>query len=129
MLQIAYQSRASDFLSSADLFQIIQKSVANNGANGLTGFLIFSDPRFFQVIEGPDDALDNLLSKLRKDTRHHSIEIVHRGEVESRSYPNWRMKRITGGDLGEGVGEVAQALERASPPVRKAIRDFLATAR
>ena len=76
MLQLAYVSRASSVLAPDDVFKIIETSARNNSRDDLTGFLIFAENRFFQVVEGSRSAIDALLSRLGEDTRHSQIEIL-----------------------------------------------------
>ena len=94
MLQIAYVSRASSVLAPDDVFKIIETSARNNSRDDLTGFLIFAENRFFQVVEGSRSAIDALLSRLGEDTRHSQIEILSQTEIAQRAFPNWRMKRL-----------------------------------
>ena len=61
-MQIAYVSRASSVLAPDDVFKIIETSARNNSRDDLTGFLIFAENRFFQVVEGSRSAIDALLS-------------------------------------------------------------------
>lgn len=87
-------SRASSSLAPDEIFKIIETSANNNLRDDLTGFLIFSNNRFFQVVEGSEDSIGSLMSRLGRDKRHSDIEILSRIEVEERSFPNWRMKRL-----------------------------------
>lgn len=87
-------SRASSSLAPDEIFKIIETSANNNLRDDLTGFLIFSNNRFFQVVEGSEESIGSLMSRLGRDKRHSDIEILSRIEVEERSFPNWRMKRL-----------------------------------
>lgn len=125
MLQIAYTSVASVSLGSGEVFKIIEKSAQNNAPAGLTGFLIFSNKRFFQVIEGAQSDLDALLRTLEKDPRHHSINIVHRAPIATRSFPSWRMKRIAAPEASDRLEMLAPELAAAPFAIRKAAGEFL----
>ncbi len=95
MDQLIYRSRAVNGLSSAETFKIIEISARNNPARDITGFLIFGRGEFLQLIEGPDQALDQLLSDLAVDPRHTGIEVLARRPILARSFPNWRMQRLS----------------------------------
>jgi hypothetical protein len=125
MIQIAYTSIASNDLGSGEIFKIVERSAHNNAAAQLTGFLIFSDNRFFQVIEGKHPAVDGLLRTLESDPRHHSIKIVHRSPLDRRSFPNWRMKRMIASVVGEKLETLAPELSSAPFGLKKAADRFL----
>lgn len=125
MIQLAYISTAADDLASGDIFKIIEKSARNNGAVELTGFLIFANRRFFQVIEGPFSGINGLMTKLRADPRHHSIKIVHRSAITNRTFPNWSMKRIFLPDDQIRLEELVPELSSAATKVKLEAEDFI----
>ncbi|MEM1051837.1 MAG: BLUF domain-containing protein [Pseudomonadota bacterium] len=125
MIQLVYISSATESLGSGEVFKIIEKSAKNNKPAGLTGFLIFANGRFFQVIEGCSVEIDALMRKLQSDHRHHSIEILDRSPINHRSFPNWRMKRIAVPEGKPGLEELIPELADASETIRKAASDFL----
>jgi len=76
MYRIIYHSKA---LIGADLGQveaIIARSIAWNGANGITGMLWFDGKNFAQVLEGDAVALHVVLDNIRVDRRHTDVEVV-----------------------------------------------------
>lgn len=114
MIQLTYVSEASHDLTSDELFKIIEASSRNNLRDELTGFLIFAKNRFFQLIEGPQDQIEALVTRLNRDPRHRAIRIVNRQQIAERAFPRWHMKRLEAGSelwraLPEGVwGEGSQ---------------------
>lgn len=128
MIQLVYTSSAPKNLGTVDVFQIIEQSAKSNAASGLTGFLIYANNRFFQVIEGPFSAIDDLMERLQRDPRHHSIEIIYRSHITSPSFPKWRMKRIAVPDRAVRLEQLAPELADAPPAVKRAAQDFLALA-
>jgi hypothetical protein len=53
---------------------------------GVSGFLMYSDPFFFQVIEGTDEDLDFLFAKIGQDTRHERCIVLANGPCTGRLY-------------------------------------------
>eukprot|EP00666_Eupelagonemidae_sp_cell4sb_P014852 gene14852-10844_t len=51
-------------------------------------------PHFFQTIEGPPGAVAGLLSRLRRDGRHHEVDVVERTAVTRRLHPRWAMDSL-----------------------------------
>ena len=120
---LAYTSRASLDFSSADLADIHQSARHLNALDGVTGLLVFDGTRFLQIIEGPQEAIDNLVERLRRDRRHGSLEIRDERFVEARSFPDWSMEltRVSTGYF-TARPELEIALpDRVAPAVRELI--------
>lgn len=128
MLQIAYTSVATQSLGSGDVFKIVDKSAKNNASAELTGFLIYSDGHFFQVIEGPIVSVDKLVSTLKTDPRHHSIKIACHSRIIERSFPSWRMRRIIEQEEGKSFDSLMPEMGAAPEKVRRAAEKFLGLA-
>lgn len=94
MERIVYTSRARTDLASDEVFRIIETSARNNPARDVTGFLIFNQNRFLQLVEGERQALDELLGVLKRDPRHCDLAIHVREPAIKRCFPNWRMRRL-----------------------------------
>ena len=121
MIEISYISKASSSLAPDEVFKIIETSARNNLRHDLTGFLIFADDRFFQVVEGPPASIDSLMDRLKNDARHSSIEVLSRREIEARSFPRWRMERVRAEDA-----LTSSTVPSAIPSeLRKSISTFL----
>ena len=94
MIQLAYVSQANESLGPDDVFSIIEVSSRNNARDGLTGFLIYSNGKFLQIVEGEADQVNALMERLRNDRRHTLTRLIFRHEIEERSFPSWRMRRV-----------------------------------
>ena len=57
-----------------------------NAAMDITGLLIFDGQRFCQQLEGPQKAALKLMERIRDDTRHVNVEVVHHGLLEARRF-------------------------------------------
>ena len=94
MKRLIYHSFAAPQLKADDVFGIVERASAWNGSVGLSGFLLFREREFMQLLEGDADALDELFEKVRVDPRHRSIEVKFENAIESRCFSRWRMQRI-----------------------------------
>jgi hypothetical protein len=98
LIQIIYISRST--FESTEVINIIEPNVArilaksriNNRKNGLVGVLYFGDGAFFQCLEGEEDAVNNLLTKLEDDPRHKDLKIISKKYINQLSFGNWAMK-------------------------------------
>ena len=120
---LTYTSWASPGTSAADLARIVASSQVNNGPLELTGFLVFNGAAYLQILEGPRQALDLMLDRLRRDDRHWDVVVRDEREISSRAFPDWTMAflNISCGRV-EGVRELTAALQRHVP---QEVRDML----
>jgi hypothetical protein len=68
--RIVYVSRAAAGVDDREVFGIIRGAHARNGAEGLTGALIFIDGWFAQLVEGPPAAAGRAFARIAADPRH-----------------------------------------------------------
>ena len=120
---LMYVSRARPDLTTDDVRAIHRLARTLNALDGVTGLLLFNGVNFMQVVEGAEDAIDDLMRRLIADQRHSQINIVDERLIEQRSFPEWAMKlaRISG-DYPEAKQDLAVALpDRLSENVRQQI--------
>ena len=53
--------------------------------------LVFREGSFLQVLEGKDDTVLALYSRLENDSRHTNVKMLLRSEIEERSFGDWKM--------------------------------------
>ncbi|MCL6251238.1 BLUF domain-containing protein [Altererythrobacter sp. KTW20L] len=96
MLTISYVSRPSipSLRRTRVLDDIRAVSIARNSQLGITGLLIVTAMYFAQVLEGPEDAVDDVMKSILADPRHHEIVVVRRDIANRRRFPLWRMARF-----------------------------------
>ena len=94
LTSVTYTSLARLDLQSSDLEDIHRTARDQNVLDGITGILIFNGTHFLQIIEGSSEAIEDLIERLRKDTRHTGFEIRDRRKVDERSFPQWSMELV-----------------------------------
>lgn len=120
---LTYTSRARLDLGEDDLAAIHETARHLNALDGISGLLLFDGSRFLQIVEGAEDAVDNLVERLRMDPRHSAFEVRDERLVERRSFPDWSMElvRVSAG-FANAKAEVARVLPATvAPPVRELI--------
>jgi hypothetical protein len=70
---------------------IVHQAAVNNARAGVTGVLVSSDDAFIQLLEGPRQALSDLLRRLYADDRHRDIRLVDFRMIEKRVTGPWAM--------------------------------------
>lgn len=87
-----YVSTASVDACGPDIAAIVGIAVAHNASHGLTGVLGFSGLHFAQVLEGPLDAIERLMMRIRRDPRHRLVaERAPAPALDGRWFPGWAM--------------------------------------
>jgi hypothetical protein len=94
LTSVTYTSLARLDLQASDLEAIHRTAREQNALDGVTGLLVFNGTHFLQIIEGAEDAIEDLVERLRKDPRHNGFEIRDRRQVDARSFPDWSMELV-----------------------------------
>jgi hypothetical protein len=92
--RIRYVSRFESPLSEADIQAIGEQSRRNNERLDLTGVLMASGGLFYQVLEGPDEAVDEVYRKIVEDGRHTDLLLLSTETGVNRLFPSWSMQTI-----------------------------------
>ncbi len=106
MHSIVYLSSAVEKFTTDDLKQILITSRRNNGRNGITGMLLYSDGNIIQVLEGEEERVKATYERIEKDYRHRGIIQLISGKVAVRNFPEWSMgfKDISSEDFKRMAG-------------------------
>lgn len=100
-----YVSQALTPFDERALRQLERKAQATNFSLGVTGYLFFDAGRFVQYLEGEAMDVEEVLARIRYDSRHRILTTL-RTPIVSRRFPNWYMKWMSVGDLA-GVERTA----------------------
>ena len=93
-------------MSVQDIQSLVGAAQFRNRPMDVSGVLVADSGAFLQVLEGPPDALEQLARRIRRDRRHHSIEVLCDRGVRSRvfSEPEMRLAvremSLPGGEAG-----------------------------
>lgn len=98
MKRLLYISTARAILDASELDELLDKSRAANSMVDLTGLLVVGGRRFLQVLEGPDEAVNETYERIRLDPRHFAIVKLHDKSIEARSFGSWSMGFERGGE-------------------------------
>ncbi len=74
--QILYLSHITPQANYRHLADITQQSAALNRRDGIRAALLFDGYRFCQRADGPADAVEALLARLVKDSRHADLRVL-----------------------------------------------------
>lgn len=119
--QFTYISHQVHIFSTESLRDLMLHARRKNKRLGLTGLLLFDSPLFLQVLEGPVESIEQIISDLRADERHRDMDIIHTNDnLKEREFARWSMGcKILGDGLPNDYKEldnrVKQLLSEAHP--------------
>jgi hypothetical protein len=70
---ISYVSTAQSNLSAEHLENLLGDTVLKNNALDISGILLCSEGNFFQLMEGEKENVQDLFSRIKKDSRHNNL--------------------------------------------------------
>lgn len=76
LTQLIYVSERKSDVDDADVQSILETARKNNDQSGIKGVLLVLPDYFFQVLEGPSNNIEKLISRVKNDTRHCNIRIL-----------------------------------------------------
>lgn len=88
-----YVSRSTIPPASAEqeVARIVETAIACNAPLDVTGALLFTGVHFAQVLEGPREAVDELMRRITADPRHRDLRVTQSGPLATRRFARWAM--------------------------------------
>ena len=112
LFHLSYCSRAAPGLSDAEVARIVESAQRRNRSHHITGLLTFGAGVFFQWLEGPRQAVLELMDILRSDARHdHVVTLAQSEEVRERIFPAWDMEWVSAGDIHDVLTDALETTE------------------
>ncbi len=91
LYEILYVSTLAPEAPLSVVGDIAAKARLANTERGITGLLVFDGMRFCQQLEGGQKQVLALLERIRQDTRHINMQILHHGELALRRFRNFSL--------------------------------------
>ncbi len=93
--RISYISRYSKPMGQSQLQQLGDAAAEKNRHLDITGILMASGGLFYQVLEGPEEAVDQLYASISGDSRHTDLLLLQTERDQAgRLFPDWSMKTV-----------------------------------
>lgn len=96
LLRLTYVSKASLPVDRVALKALLEVCHDNNTALGITGVLCAGRGYFLQTLEGPEDSVIRMYSRILEDERHEQCSLLDIGLIESPMFGQWAMGFIDG---------------------------------
>jgi hypothetical protein len=91
LINLVYVSAATHLLPKEELVALMQKCSARNAQSELTGLLLYKDGNIMQVLEGPEQNVETVFERIKKDPRHKSLMVLLKEPIPARNFPTWGM--------------------------------------
>jgi hypothetical protein len=91
LISLIYASNATRLLTKDELLEILRVSHDNNARLGITGMLLYKGGNFMQVLEGPEEAVNEIYERIVRDMRHAGIVKLSSRPIEERQFEKWEM--------------------------------------
>lgn len=91
MQRILYVSTASCPAGSQDDFDILEESRRYNADHDVCGYLLRTPQHFYQILEGAERDLDDVINRIIHDKRHQDMDILTRHDIAERLFAGWSM--------------------------------------
>lgn len=92
LLKYVYVSVAEEGLGTRALRYLLEASRRRNEAAGITGFLLYTNGLFCQVLEGPPEAVRTTFAHIQADARHAQVRVVLDEVTATRRFNAWTMR-------------------------------------
>lgn len=99
---IIYISRAKQNFTSGDLADLRDLADARNRSEDITGLLLSDGTRFIQALEGDAAAVQAVMDRIAKDSRHDNISYFRPITTNCRQFKSWATEYQYKTDLCEG---------------------------
>jgi hypothetical protein len=95
MKRIRYISTMTKPIPEDEIQELVEMAQKHNEQKKITGMLVATDSKFYQLIEGPEQAIDTLYKRIEKDPRHQNVKLLYaESGCLDRLCPNWSMLKI-----------------------------------
>jgi len=128
LCHVVYASEATVTFSDAALGTLLAHARAANEAVGVTGILLLVDTSFFQVLEGPIDAVASVYEKIARDKRHGRVLKLIEEPIAKPDFAEWSMglARTTSPELAalpgfHGLGATRRRLDTLSEGMARTV--------
>ncbi len=112
MIELIYVSRAKLGLTQSSIIDLLYTSRKNNSLNNTTGVLLYDGKDLFiQALEGPEDMIEALFEKIKKDRRHSHVALIKKHTIHHKRFPNWNMAFR---DIGRAINFTTEELDNFS---------------
>jgi hypothetical protein len=107
---IATAAERGDGKDDPEIARILGECRRNNARCEVGGVLHRRDGYYFQVLEGPEEAVKEIYDHISQDPHHRDVRTLEARRIGRRNFPRWSMKYVN------EVPRIENVLERHELP-------------
>jgi Sensors of blue-light using FAD len=94
LIELIYHSLSRQSVSEEAIRQILKTSKDFNSKNDISGYLLYYQNEFLQIIEGEKEIVYALFKKIKSDQRHSNVLLIKESEIkkEHSVHGQWLVK-------------------------------------
>jgi hypothetical protein len=93
-IALCWASRSLITPYSPEMLSVVRNALPRNRALGVTGALCFTPTSFFQVLEGPPQAVRAVFASIEADWRHTQVTRIDEKPIRKRLFGGHEMKFV-----------------------------------
>jgi hypothetical protein len=124
LVSLSYTSEDTGNSNYTDLSKMMAVALVNNKKNNVTGVVFYDFGLFGQVLEGDRQDVEYTWEKIKKDTRHHKINLLGIKKIQQRQYPDWAMKMFDTAEFKKTFPQFTELLVSMNNPSDKNYRSI-----
>ena len=124
---ISYVSTVNPGLSETEIQKALDFSKNWNNDNDITGILLYSQGNFFQVLEGEEQLLKDLFSRIKSDERHHNLIRIFQKEIPDIKFDGYEADFISLDDRykNENFDTYLTQISLLNPSIQSSVKYIL----
>ena len=96
MKRLKYVSRFAKEMTRGGIDELVAQASTRNRSLQITGVLVTTGEMFFQILEGPEESVDEVYRAIVADERHTDVLLLNAEEdVPDRIFPDWSMRKVS----------------------------------
>ncbi|MBF0257014.1 MAG: BLUF domain-containing protein [Gammaproteobacteria bacterium] len=91
LIRLVYVSTSTRPIVESELIHILEVARKRNSRQAVTGILLYSGGRFFQVLEGEEADVMDIYHDIAGNPKHRAPIILTQEEISERAFGDWSM--------------------------------------
>lgn len=92
--QLIYASKRTELFSKDTIKSTFLAAQERNNERGISGFVVYSNNCFLQIIEGSEESINTLYNNIVSDSRHTNILLLGFKQLSHRDFEKWNLGLI-----------------------------------
>lgn len=101
LVRLFYVSEIVGSPSAVEMQLLLGQAQIRNRRLDITGMIAKSDQHFCQVLEGLPRSIEQVMERVRRDSRHRNVRVLLEQLTERRQFEGWAMALVERDDMAD----------------------------